>query len=72
VVFGSNIRSVHYLDNCPTLIAGRGAGITLGQHLVQPKDTPLCNLWLTLLKGSGIEVELFGNSTGTVRDLVGG
>ena len=61
VVFGSNIRSVHYLDNCPTLIAGRGAGIRLGQHLVQPKDTPLCNVWLTLLKGSGIDVERFGN-----------
>jgi len=72
VVFGSNIRSVHYLDNCPTLIAGRGAGITLGQHLVQPKDTPLCNVWLTLLKGSGIEVERFGDSTGTVRELVTG
>jgi hypothetical protein len=72
VVFGSNIRSIHYLDNCPTLIAGRGAGIRLGQHLVQPKDTPLCNVWLTLLKGSGIDVERFGDSTGTVRDLGGG
>ena len=72
VVFGSNIRSIHYLDNCPTLIAGRGAGIRLGQHLVQPKDTPLCNVWLTLLKGSGIEIDRFGDSTGTVRDLGGG
>ena len=26
VVFGSNIRSVHYLDNCPTILAGGGAG----------------------------------------------
>ena len=72
VVFGSNIRSIHYLDNCPTLIAGRGAGIRLGHHIVQPKDTPLCNVWLTLLKGSGIEVERFGDSTGVVRELVAG
>jgi hypothetical protein len=72
VVFGSNIRSIHYLDNCPTLIAGGGAGIRLGQHIVQPKNTPLCNVWLTLLKGSGIEAERFGDSTGVVRELVAG
>ena len=72
VVFGSNIRSIHYLDNCPTLIAGGGAGIRLGQHIVQPKNTPLCNVWLTLLKGSGIDVERFGDSTGIVRELVAG
>lgn len=72
VVFGSNIRAIHYLDNCPTLIAGRGAGIALGQHLVQPKDTPLCNVWFALLKGSGIDVERFGDSTGVVTELQGG
>lgn len=69
VVFGSNLRSGHNLDNCPTLIAGRGAGITLGQNLVQPKGTPLCNVWLTLLKGSGLDVERFGDSTGTLSEL---
>lgn len=72
VVFGSNIRSAHYLDNCPTLIAGRGAGVPLGQHLVQPKDTPLCNVWLTLLKGSGVAAERFGDSTGVIAELQGG
>lgn len=72
LVFGSNIRSIHYLDNCPTLIAGRGAGIALGRHLVQPNDTPLCNVWLTLLKGSGVDAERFGDSTGVVPELQGG
>ena len=48
------------------------AGIRLGQHLVQPKDTPLCNVWLTLLKGSGIDVERFGDSTGVVTELQSG
>ncbi len=72
VAFGSNIRSVHYLDNCPTLIAGRGAGIALGQHLVQPKETPLCNVWLTLLQGSGLKAKSFGDSTGPVKEMVAG
>jgi hypothetical protein len=43
VVYGSNIRIGHSLDNCPTLLAGRGAGIRLGQNILAPKDTPLCN-----------------------------
>lgn len=69
VVYGSNIRSVHYLDNCPTVIAGRGAGVALGQHLVLPKNTPLCNVWLTLLRGTGIDVASHGDSTGIVKGL---
>jgi hypothetical protein len=69
VVFGSNIRSIHYLDNCPTLITGRGAGIKLGHHLVQPKHTPLCNVWLTLLQGIGCPIDAFGDSTGVVEAL---
>lgn len=69
LVFGSNLRSIHYLDNCPTLIAGRGAGVTLGSHIVMPKDTPLCNVWLTLLKGSGVPAESFSDSTGVIKEL---
>ena len=71
VVFGSNIRSIHYLDNCPTLLAGGGAGIKLGQHIAMPKGTPLCDVWLTLLKGTGIDAESHGDSTGVVKELVG-
>jgi hypothetical protein len=70
VVYGSNIRSVHYLDNCPTVIAGRGAGVALGQHLVLPKNTPLCNVWLTLLQGTGIRIGSHGDSTGIVQELL--
>jgi hypothetical protein len=69
LVFGSNIRSVHYLDNCPTILAGGGAGIKLGQHLVVQKDTPLCNAWLTLLRGIGVNVQRHGDSTGLVSEL---
>jgi hypothetical protein len=70
LVFGSNIRNVHYLDNCPTILAGGGAGIRLGQHHVVPKDTPLCNAWLTLLHGLGVKVPRHGDSTGLINDLI--
>lgn len=70
IAYGSNIRTGHSLDNCPTILTGGGAGLKLGQHLVLPKGTPLCNAWLTLLHGSGIEAERHGDSTGVIGDLV--
>jgi hypothetical protein len=70
LAYGSNIRSIHYLDNCPTVIAGGGAGVKHGRHVVlEAKQTPLANLWLTLLQGVGIETDAFGDSTGTLGSL---
>ena len=64
-----SISSIHYLDNCPTLLAGGGANLKLGEHLVLPKDTPLCNVWLTMLHGLGIQMDRHGDSTGVVKEL---
>ena len=69
LAFGSNISSIHYLDNCPTLLAGGGANLKLGEHLVLPKDTPLCNVWLTMLQGMGIDAERHGDSSGVIKEL---
>lgn len=70
VTFGSNINSIHYLNNCPTLLTGGGAGIKHGKHIVMndPK-TPLCNLWLSLLNGVGVNVDAHGDSTGRINEL---
>jgi len=70
LAYGSNIRTIHYLDNCPTLLTGGGANLKLGQHLMLPKDTPLCNVWLTMLHGLGIPAERHGDSTGVVKGLM--
>jgi hypothetical protein len=69
--FGSNIRSVHSLDNCPTILAGGGAGLSHGAHVVTSKDTPLCNLWLTVVRGLGVAAERHGDSTGVLKGLLG-
>jgi len=66
LVYGSNIRAIHYLDNCPTLVAGGGAGVRLGENIVLAEKTPLCNLWLTLLQGIGAKAESFGDSTAAI------
>jgi hypothetical protein len=70
LAYGSNIRTIHYLDNCPTVLTGGAANLKLGHHLVLPKDTPLCNVWLTMLHGLGIEAERHGDSTGLVKELI--
>jgi hypothetical protein len=70
LAYGSNIRTGHELSNCPTIISGRGAGLKLGHSIVAPKDTPLCNAWLTMLHGVGVNVTRHGDSTGTVSQLI--
>ncbi len=70
IAFGTNTRTEHNGDNCPTLLAGHGAGLKMGQNLVLPNGTPLCNAWLTLLKGAGVPVERHGDSTGVIKELI--
>lgn len=70
LAYGSNISSVHFLNNCPTLLAGGGAGLHLGHHLVLPKGTPLCDVWLTLLQGVGAPADRHGDSVGPVKQLL--
>jgi hypothetical protein len=70
IAFGTNTRTEHNGDNCPTLLAGHGAGLKMGHNIVLPKGTPLCNAWLTLLQGSGVQVERHGDSTGPIKELL--
>lgn len=70
LAYGSNIRTEHNLDNCPTIVTGGGAGIKLGHNLVVSKDTPLCNAWLTMLQGIGVNAERHGDSSGVLKELI--
>jgi len=70
VYFGSNLgnASNHSTKNMPVLLAG--GGWKHGQHLSFPGDeTPLSNLYLSILHRMGIGAERFGSSTGTLRGL---
>ncbi|QDU26888.1 hypothetical protein ETAA8_19720 [Anatilimnocola aggregata] len=70
LAYGSNIRTGHSLDNCPTILTGGAAGIKLGHNLVVSRGTPLCNAWLTVLQGLGVSAERHGDSTGVVKELI--
>jgi hypothetical protein len=71
VLFGSNMgdANTHDNTNLPILIAG--GGLKHGQHLVFKHDdnTPLSNLFVTMLQSLGIESDQFGSSTGTLSRL---
>ena len=70
LAYGSNIRTGHELSNCPTILSGGAAGLKLGHNIVAPKDTPLCNAWLTLLNGIGVNVARHGDSTGVLKEIL--
>jgi uncharacterized protein DUF1552 len=72
VVYGSAISDGdrHTHEDLPVLLVGHGAGrLKPGRHLVYPRDTPLTNLYLTLLDGMGVRPESIGDSTGKLEHL---
>ncbi|MFM8476431.1 MAG: DUF1552 domain-containing protein [Planctomycetaceae bacterium] len=67
ILFGSSISdgNRHDPDNLPILLGGSGGGsIPTGQHLASKGQTPLCNLYTSILDRMQIPVEQFGDSTG--------
>lgn len=70
LAYGSNIRTGHSLDNCPTILSGGGAGLKLGQQIAVSRGTPLCNAWLAMLQGVGVPAERHGDSTGVAKELM--
>jgi Protein of unknown function (DUF1552) len=67
IVYGSGISdgNAHAHDDLPILLAGKGNGtIKPGRHVRVPKETPLTNLYLSMLDRMGVKVDGFGDSTG--------
>jgi Protein of unknown function (DUF1552) len=64
---GNSDGNAHNHDNLPLLLAGSGGGaIKTGRHVRYPKETPLNNLWLSLLQRAGVKLQSIGDSTGTL------
>jgi hypothetical protein len=73
VVYGSGLSdgNRHTHEDLPVLLAGRGGGFRLGGHIVHSKDTPMTNLYLTLLDRIGVPAEKIGDRTGRVEHVTG-
>ena len=71
VLYGSNLgdANVHNTTNLPVLLAG--GGFRHGRHLVHDgvRNTPLCNLYVSLLQQLGVETDGFASATGRLTGL---
>jgi hypothetical protein len=73
ILLGAGLRdgNKHDPHNLPLVLAGRAGGrIAAGQHLTYDKDTPLANLWNTMLTAFGTPVERFADSTGLLPGVL--
>ena len=60
----------HLLQNLPIVLLGGGSGtLKGGNHIQFTKNTPISNLYLTLIDKMGIQVDKFGDSTGKLNLL---
>ena len=60
----------HSHHDLPILLAGNGCGtIISGRHIRYPKETPLNNLWLSMLNRMDVDVAKLGDSTGSLSGL---
>ena len=72
VIYGSGLAdgNKHTHHDLPVLVAGRAAGgLHPGRHLRYDTETPMANLYLTLLDRMGVHPETIGDSTGRLEHL---
>jgi hypothetical protein len=73
VIFASALSdgNSHNPHKLPVVVAGKAGGrIATGQNLVYPEDTPLANLWVSVLSAFGTPVERFADSTGRLQGVL--
>ncbi len=72
VLFASDLRdgNRHSPRNLPIVLAGNGGGkIRTGQNINFEKETPLANLYLTMLPALNIEHDRFADSTKPLSEI---
>ncbi len=72
LAYGSAIAdpNAHAHDDLPVLLVGKGGGsIKTGRHVRQRSETPLNNLWLSMLDRFGAPADKLGDSTGKLAGL---
>ena len=69
ILYGSAMSdgNQHNHTDLPVLLAGGASGKLHGnRHIVNPKNTPMSNLLVSMLQTLGVQQEKFGDSTGTI------
>jgi hypothetical protein len=72
IVYGAGLSdgNAHLHEDLPTLIAGKGGNnFKTGRRMVVRRETPMCNLFLTMMDRMGVHMDKFGDSTGRLEGL---
>ncbi len=72
IVYGSGLSdgNVHTHDQLPTLLCGKGGNfVTPGRHIIYQRETPVANLFATMIERVGVRPEHLGDSTGRLAGL---
>jgi Protein of unknown function (DUF1552) len=72
IVYGAGLSdgNRHLHEDLPTLIAGRGGNkFQTGRRIVYRRETPMCNLFVTMMDRMGVPVDHFGDSNGALDGL---
>src|SRR5438270_3065477 len=72
IVYGAGLSdgNRHLHEDLPTMIVGKGNGtIKTGRRIVARRETPMCNLFLSMMDRMGCKMEHFGDSTGKLEGL---
>jgi len=72
ICYGSGLSdgNVHTHDQLPTLIAGKAGGkLNTGRHIIYQRETPVTNLFATMLEHLDVRPEHIGDSTGRLNGL---
>jgi len=71
---GGGLRTAHRNTNVPCLLTGGGfKKLQHGQHRMAPKEnTPLANLWTTMLQDACVQIDRFADADGTAASILAG
>jgi hypothetical protein len=72
IVVGSGLAdgNKHQHDELPVLLCGGGGGtLKPGRHVRYAKETPMTNLFVSLLDRMGVKAEKLGDSTGKLERI---
>ena len=69
VAYGSTLASGHNVGKGPFILAGHGGGgLTQGQNIIT-KNSPLANVWLSVLRHVGVQQDTFANSNNVIKQM---
>lgn len=72
IVYGAGLSdgNRHTHEDLPTLLVGRAGGrFKTGRRIVYRRETPMSNLFLTMMDRMGVRAEHFGDSSGHLAGL---